>query len=98
MKSDEGMLTRMSNVISIVVTILGLLGIYFKPQNTNFIIIGVGIVILLIYMADKISQVDENTEQIKELHKKLDIDKKLHILETEVAEQKGKLSMVVNKK
>ena len=98
MKSDEGMLTRTSNVISIVVAILGLLGIYFKPQNTNFIIIGVGIVILLIYMTDKISQVDENTEQIKELNKKLDINQKLHSLEAEVAEQKGKLSMVVNKK
>lgn len=98
MNSGESMLTRTSNLITIIVAILGLLGIYFTPQNANFIIVGAGIVILLMYIKDKINQVDEHTEQIQELYQRLDINQQLHLLETEVAEQKGKLSMVVNKK
>ncbi len=98
MWSNEGILTKTSNLITIIVAVLGLLGIYFTPQNANFIIVGVGIVILLIYITDKVNQVDENTQQIKELHKKINFNEKLQYLETELAEQKGKLSLVVNRK
>ncbi|HLC86472.1 MAG TPA: hypothetical protein VJG30_04260 [Candidatus Nanoarchaeia archaeon] len=38
---------------------------------------------------------EENTNNIRELNKKLDIEKRLNNLEKEIYEQKGKISMVI---
>ncbi len=97
MKSGVGLLTQTSNLISIIVAIFGLLGIYFTPQNANFIIVGVGIIILLTYLFDKVQQISKNTESIKDIYQRISISERLHRIENELSEQKGKLAMVVKK-
>lgn len=78
MKSGVGLLTQTSNLISIIVAIFGLLGIYFTPQNANFIIVGVGIIILLTYLFDKVQQISKNTESIKYIYQRISISERLH--------------------
>lgn len=97
-RNTDSLFSKITTVLSIAMAILGLLGIYINPQNKNFIIIGTALVLFLIYVIDKINQIDENTQKIDEIHKKISINEKLHLIENELAEQKGKLSMVVAKK
>ncbi len=97
MNSSGSMLTRTSSIISIIVAILGILGIYVTPQNANFIIVGAGIVILLVYLFDKIQEISRNSEAVKDIYQKISINERLQKIESELSEQKGKLAMVVKK-
>lgn len=97
-KREELIFSKTTTLISIILGILGVLGIVLTPANANFIILGIGAVILFILIQDKISQIDENTETIKELHRKFDLDYRLHLIEKDIAEQKGKLAIMGGKK
>lgn len=95
---NNGVFSKSTTLISIILTILGLIGIIITPSNANFIIIGMGVVILLVILMDKFNQINENTENINKINEKLNIDARINSLEKEIYEQKGKLAMVVPKK
>ncbi len=98
MMDNNGIFTRSTTLISIGLAILGLVGVYITPANANFILIGSGIVIILVLITNKINQINENTESIRELHQKLNTESRIGFLEKELSELKGKMSMVVSKK
>lgn len=79
-------ISRATALISTAVAVVGLLGIYIAPKNTNFIIIGVIFIIIVLYFIDKLNQINENTVEIKELHKKINLTERLHLLEKDLAE------------
>lgn len=70
-------------------------GIIIKPENALIILVGAVVVVILVIINDRFNQIDENAEEIELLNRKLDIEKRLFALEREIAEQNGKLSMVI---
>lgn len=93
-KRSDSIFSKSTTLISIALTILGLIGIIITPTNANFIIVGIGVVILVVIVLDKFNQINENTENIEKLNEKLNIDERIKKVEKELYEQKGKLSML----
>ena len=97
MKRNREIFSKSITLISIIVSILGLVGIIITPKNADFIFMGIGIIIVVIVVMDKFNQINENTEDITKLNEKLDIGGRIEKIEKELYEQKGKLSMVIKK-
>ena len=94
---ESRVFNRTTIIISLVLTILATAGIVITPQNTILIIIGVAIVISGIILYEKFNQIEENTRNIKELNKILNIEKRFSNIEKELHEQRVKISMAVKK-
>ncbi len=85
---------KSSTIASIIVAIIGVVGIYFKPENAVFMLFGITVIMIVITAYEKFLQVDENTDQISEIKKSIKIEQKISKIERDVYEIKGKLSMV----
>jgi|SRR3989344_7171739 len=93
-KKINNVFAKSTNVISIILAILGGAGILITPENTIFIVVAISIVIVFIIINEKFNQIDENKIAINELNKKLDLEKRLNSMERVIYEQKGKISLM----
>lgn len=96
--ATNSVFSKSTTLISIGLAILGLIGIYLTPANTNFIIFGISAVIIFVLIYIKVSQIDEQAEDIQELYKRLDVESRFSILEKELAEQRGRLNALGGKR
>ena len=85
-------------MIVILLALLAGTGILITPQNINFIVIGALIIVSSVVLKGKLDQIDQNTDDINELTKRLNMSNRLERLEKELAEQRGKLTVVLSKK
>ena len=96
-KYNEGIFTKSTVIIGIILTIISGIGSWLKPDSTLVIIAIAGLIIALIVITDRFNQIDENNREIEELKKSLNIEKRLNIIEKELAEQKGMLLVIGGK-
>ncbi|MBI2147779.1 hypothetical protein HYU19_04880 [Candidatus Woesearchaeota archaeon] len=87
-----------TTLISIFLAILGLVGYIYRPEKLNFIIIGIAIIISFVVLSEKLGRINQNTSAIKELTRSFNTEKRFYEIGKELAEQKGKLSMVVKRR
>ena len=81
-------------LISILLSLFGLVGAYRSPTNALFIILSIILMVIIVALYDKIDQIDENTLTIAELQKRLNTEKRFRYMERQLAEQKGKLAVI----
>ena len=93
-KKINNVFAKSTDVISIILAVLGGAGILITPENTIFIVVAISIVIVFIIINEKFNQIDENKIAINELNKKLDLEKRLNSMERVIYEQKGKISLM----
>ena len=97
-KDNEGVFTKSTVIIGIILTIISGIGYWLKPDSTLIIIAIAGLIIALIVITDRFNQINENNREIEELKKSLNIEKRLNIIEKNIAEQKGMLLVIGGKK
>ncbi len=98
MATTDSIFVKYTTSVSILLALLAGAGILITPRNINFIISGALIIISFVILKDKFDQIDQNREDIEDLAKKLNMSKRLELLEKELAEQRGKLTVVLSKK
>ncbi len=94
---ERDVFSKSTALVSILIGILGLVGIIITPKNADFIVIGIGTIIIVVIVMDKFNQINQNTEDIIKINEKLDVDNRIKKIEAELYEQRGKLSMVIKK-
>ena len=82
-----------TTLISLLLAFLGIAGVYLTPLDMNFIIIGVGSLMLIAIFYGKLQQIEENAQGLAELSKRLNTERRFARLEREIAEQRIRLSM-----
>jgi len=95
---EDSIFTKSTGLIVILLALLAGTGILITPQNINFIVIGALIIVSSVVLKGKLDQIDQNTDDINELTKRLNMSNRLERLEKELAEQRGKLTVVLSKK
>lgn len=96
--NESPLFNQATIVISVFLTILGLVGVVFRPENLSFIFLGIALCIFIVFLYQKFDQINQNTNKIMGLEKELNAERRFGEVEKELAEQKGKLSMVVKRK
>jgi c-di-AMP phosphodiesterase-like protein len=95
MQNQESLFSK-PTLITLILSIIGVIGMYISPSNWSMILIILSFFIILLLVWEKISQIDENTENIHKLHEQLNIERRFNILEQQIYEQKGKINTLVN--
>jgi hypothetical protein len=93
----EDKLNTFLNIVSVFVIVIGAFGIFAKPQGVAFTLAGIFSLGVYFFLIEKFKRLESNEERILLLEEKLSLDERFSSIEKELAEQKGKLSMVVKK-
>ena len=96
-KDNERVFTKSTVIIGIILTIISGIGSWLKPDSTLIIIAIAGLIIALIVITDRFNQINDNSREIDELKKSLNIEKRLNVIEKDIAEQKGMLFAIGEK-
>jgi|SRR3989344_717406 len=96
-KDNERVFTKSTVIIGIILTIISGIGSWLKPDSTLIIIAIAGLIIALIVITDRFNQINDNSREIEELKKSLNIEKRLNVIEKDIAEQKGMLFAIGEK-
>lgn len=79
--------------ISISLALAGLAGVYLTPENAGLILLGLGAVLLIVILNDKTTEIAEISQQVEELTKRLNTERRFAGVERELAEQRIRLSV-----
>lgn len=90
-KEGESVFTKSTVIISLLLAILSGAGLLLKWDNGLFIILTAGIIIIVLVFKDKFNQLNENSKEVEEIKKSLDIEKRFNKIEKDIAEQRGML-------
>ncbi|MBI2663860.1 hypothetical protein HYX10_00775 [Candidatus Woesearchaeota archaeon] len=88
----ENGISRVLNVVSVTILIIGGLTAINKPQATIVAAISTVFLMVIIYAIEKFNKIKENESKITALNERLNLETRFCNMEKEIAEQKGRLA------
>jgi hypothetical protein len=93
----EDKLSMYLNIAGTALLVTGTFGALAKPQTASLTLVAIFTLLVFFFIIEKFKRVDVNEDRIRVLERRTLLEARFSSIERELAEQKGKLSVVIKK-